>query len=206
VSALLLARPGDVVRPHPWHHEPIVSAAVDTTALMLRVQQGDQRAFADLYDEISPIVFGVVKRVLRDPSMSEEVTQEVFVEIWKTCTRFDPERASVPTWAATMARRRAVDRVRREQSQRNRIDELAQQPLAHDERPDDTVVASLDAERIERAMASLPDDQREVIRLAFIDGHAHGAIAEILDIPLGTVKGRVRGGLKRMRSTIGDAR
>ena len=86
------------------------------------MQGGDEAAFAALYDELAGAVFGTVRRVLRDPAMSEEVTQEVFVELWRTAARFDPERASVSTWAITMARRRAVDRVRREQSQRDRIE------------------------------------------------------------------------------------
>ncbi len=93
-------------RTHPWHHDPIVSPGPDHLSLMQLVQRGDETAFATLYDELAGLVFGTVKRVLRDPAMSEEVTQEVFLELWRTAARFDPERASVSTWAITMARRR----------------------------------------------------------------------------------------------------
>jgi RNA polymerase sigma-70 factor (ECF subfamily) len=190
-------------RTHPWHHDPIVSPGPDLVSLMQRVQGGDHDAFAALYDELAGAVFGTVKRVLRDPAMSEEVTQEVFVELWRTAARYDPERASVTTWAITMARRRAVDRVRREQSQRDRIERSAtQRPLAVDS-TDETVVASIDAERVNRAIAELPDEQRVVIEMAFIDGDSHGDIAVRLDLPLGTVKGRVRLGLKKLGGKLG---
>ncbi len=205
-NATAMRHRAGLIAPHPWHHDPIVVVAEDPNVLIRRVQQGDQAAFGDLYDSIAPAVFGAVTRVLRDPAMSEEVTQEVFVELWRTADRFDPGRASVATWAVTIARRRAVDRVRREQSQRNRIGELARQPANEPADTADDVVASLDAERVERALQQLPDEQQTVLRLAFLDGHAHATIAELLDLPLGTVKGRVRGGLKRMRAVMGDER
>ena len=170
---------------------------------MQLVQRGDQEAFAVLYDELAAAVFGTVKRVLRDPAMSEEVTQEVFVELWHTAARFDPERASVSTWAITMARRRAVDRVRREQSQRDRIERSATQRPVEVDATDDTVVASIEAEQLARALAELPAEQRIVIQMAFLDGDSHGEIAERLDLPLGTVKGRVRLGLKKLGGRLG---
>jgi RNA polymerase sigma-70 factor, ECF subfamily len=184
-----------------WHHDPISDPAPDLSALFSRVQQGDQAAFAELYDAIAPAVFGAVKRVLRDPAMSEEVAQEVFVELWTSAARFDPSRGNVSSWALTIARRRAIDRVRSEQSQRNRLDRIAT-PVA-DEAIDDVVVASLDAAAVSRALADLPPDQRQVIHLAFIDGYSHSDIAERLGLPLGTVKGRVRGGLQRLSATLG---
>ncbi len=172
---------------------------------MQRVQAGDEAAFAALYDDLSGVVFGTVKRILRDPAMSEEVTQEVFVEFWRTAARFDPERASVSTWVVTLARRRAVDRVRREQSQRDRIERSAGQRSDDVELTDDTVVSSIESERVSRAVAELPDEQRVVIEMAFIDGDSHGVIAERLGLPLGTVKGRVRLGLKRLGGKLGAA-
>ncbi|MFK7917183.1 MAG: sigma-70 family RNA polymerase sigma factor [Ilumatobacter sp.] len=167
-----------------------------------RVQRGDQQAFATVYDELAGKVFGTIKRVLRDPAMSEEVTQEVFVEMWQQAARFDPQRASVTAWALTMARRRAVDRVRREQSQRNRVDALAAQRRADVAEPDDEVLSDLDAGAVQVALGALPADQRSVLTLSFIEGLAHGEIAERLDVPLGTVKGRVRGGLRRLRAQL----
>lgn len=170
----------------------------------VRVQGGDQAAFADFYDLLSARVFGTISRVLRDPAMSEEVAQEVFVELWRTAARFDAERGNVTAWAVTIARRRAVDRVRREQSQRNRIDELGEQRVAPDDGPADEVVSSMEVTRVRAAVATLPDDQREVIELSFIEGIAHTDIADRLGLPLGTVKGRVRGGLKKLRGQLGS--
>ncbi len=190
---------------HPWHHDPIASTGPDLVSLMHRVQVGDHAAFAAVYDELSGAVFGTVKRVLRDPAMSEEVTQEVFVELWRTAARFDPERASVATWAITIARRRAVDRVRREQSQRDRIERSAIRRSLPADSPDEAVVSSIEAERVRRAVAELPDDQRAVIEMAFLNGDSHGDIAARLDLPLGTVKGRVRLGLKKLGGKLGAA-
>ncbi len=188
---------------HPWHHERIVSHPPDLSALFERVQRGDHDAFAELYDAIAAPVYTTVQRVLRDPAMSEEVTQEVFVELWTRAARFDRSRGSVSTWAVTIARRRAIDRVRSEQSQRNRIEQLGHRRPDVEAATDDTVVASLDAERVVRAMSELPPDQRQIIQLAFIDGYSHSDIAEQLDLPLGTVKGRVRGGLQRLSGKLG---
>jgi len=188
---------------HPWHHERITTAPPDLSALFERVQRGDQEAFADVYDAVAPLVYSAVKRVLRDPAMSEEVTQEVFVELWTTAARFDATRGVVSTWAVTIARRRAIDRVRSEQSQRNRVEQLGQRRPDVDESVDDAVVASLDAERVSRALAELPADQRQIIQLAFIDGYSHSDIAAQLGLPLGTVKGRVRGGLQRLSGKLG---
>ncbi len=187
----------------PWHHERIVSPAPDLSALFARVQGGDQDAFAELYDAVAPMVFGAVKRILRDSAMSEEVTQEVFVELWTSAARFDPTRGVVTTWAVTIARRRAIDRVRSEQSRRNRVEQLGRRRPDVEDATDDVVVASLDAERVSRALAELPPDQRQIIQLAFIDGYSHSDIAEQLGLPLGTVKGRVRGGLQRLGGKLG---
>jgi RNA polymerase sigma-70 factor (ECF subfamily) len=179
-----------------------MASKLELSALVRRVVEGDREAFASIYDALAPTLFGVVKRVLRDPAMSEEVTQEVFLEIWSSIGSFDPERASLSTWAVTIARRRAVDRVRREQSQRNRIEAFGARRVDRESDVDDAVVATDDARRVRLAISSLPDDQREVIRMAFLDGCTHGAIADRLGIPLGTVKGRVRGGLRRLRTHL----
>lgn len=172
---------------------------------MARVQGGDNDAFAQLYDNLAGAVFGTVTAVVRDPAMSEEVTQEIFVELWRTAPRFDRTRAGVATWAITIARRRAVDRVRREQSQRNRVAELATRRDEDVSDPDELVVDTMEAEQVRAALGRLPDDQREIIELAFLHGQTHGEIAERLDLPLGTVKGRVRGGLRRLRRELGGS-
>jgi RNA polymerase sigma-70 factor, ECF subfamily len=189
--------------PNRWNHDHIAQPTSDLATLIERVQHGDQAAFADLYDVIAPMVFGTVKRVLRDQAMSEEVTQEVFVELWTSAARFDDTKGSVSTWAFTIARRRAVDRVRREQSQRRRIEHLGRRRQDEESLTDDTVVTSIDAEWVTQALGELPSDQRQIIELAFIQGLSHSAIAEQLGLSLGTVKGRVRGGLRRLSVKLG---
>lgn len=177
----------------------------DLTTAIARVAQGDQAAFASLYDVLAPTVFGVVRRVLRDPAQAEEVTQEVFVEIWRQAARFDAERGSVRTWAVTIAHRRAVDRVRSEQSHRDR--HAAVGAASHDvtATPEDDAIESDDRTRARAAIAQLPAAQREALELAFYDGLTHVQIADHLGIALGTVKTRIRDGLIRLRTIMGTS-
>jgi RNA polymerase sigma-70 factor, ECF subfamily len=177
----------------------------DLSRLIASVALGDQAAFASLYDALSPSVFGVVKRVLRDPSQAEEVTQEVFVEIWRLATRFDAERGGVRTWALTIAHRRAVDRVRSEQSHRDRNMAVGAATLDVPGSPEDDAIDTDDRARARAAMDTLPAAQREALELAFYDGLTHVQIAERLDVALGTVKTRIRDGLIKLRTTMGGA-
>ena len=128
-----------VPAPRPiW--QPWYIAVDDLTVLLDRSAAGDQGAFAELYDAVAPLVFGVVKRVLRDRAQAEEVTQEVFVNMWRDCGRYDHERGSVRTWAATIAHRRAVDRVRSEQAHRNRQERDALGATVPTDGPEDLAV------------------------------------------------------------------
>ena len=175
----------------------------DLTAYIGRVAEGDQAAFASLYDVLAPTVYGVVRRVLRDPSQAEEVTQEIFVEIWKQAARYDSGRAGVRTWAVTIAHRRAVDRVRSEQSHRDRHATAGAASLEVQATPEDDAIEAEDRTRARAAMATLPDAQREALELAYYDGLTHVQIADRLGIALGTVKTRIRDGLIRLRTTMG---
>jgi RNA polymerase sigma-70 factor, ECF subfamily len=191
-----------------WQIEGCVDEDTDKGRLDLescvgRVAAGDQGAFAAMYDQLAPTVFGVARRVLRDPSQAEEVTQEVFTEIWRQATRFDAARGSVRTWAVTIAHRRSVDRVRSEQAHRDRQQRNAAVDVAADPTPEDTAVDTEDRERARKAMADLSDAQREALELAFYDGLTHVQIADHLGIALGTVKTRIRDGLIRLRTTMG---
>ena len=172
---------------------------------MHAVAKGDQSAFASLYDRIGAQVFGLVRRVVRDPSQSEEVTQEVLLDVWRLATRFDPARGSATGWIMTMAHRRAVDRVRSEQSARNRNERIAVRDSA--DKPFDVVVEDVELrfeqEQVRRALDDLTDLQREAIELAYYSGYTYREVAELLDTPLGTVKTRLRDGLIRLRDTIG---
>ena len=178
-----------------------------TAALIHQVARGDEAAFADLFRLLSPAILGLVRRVLRDPAQSEEVTQEVFVEIWRTASRFDAEKGSVNAWITTLAHRRAVDRVRSEQSRTDRqLKVTATDPVtepAADAEVLDAVETDLDARRVRHALDSLTALQREAVELAFYRGYTHPQVAQLLDVPLGTVKTRIRDGLIRLRDQLG---
>lgn len=176
------------------------------TEALVAAANGDQQAFESLYDALSGAVYGLVLRVLRDPAQSEEVTQEIFVEVWRTAPRFDASRGTARTWVLTLAHRRAIDRVR--SSQRARDRELAEAqgaPTTPPEQPDDVVTARFERAEVVDALDSLGGRHREVVELAFFGGLTHTQIAERLDLPLGTVKTRIRDGLHRLRDILGAA-
>ncbi|HVK25421.1 MAG TPA: ECF RNA polymerase sigma factor SigK [Actinokineospora sp.] len=175
--------------------------------LLLRVARGDEHAFERLYDIVSAPVFGLVRRVVRDPAQSEEVTQEVMLELWRTAARYAPEKGSAMTWVMTLAHRRAVDRVRSAQSATDREDKAFRRETT---RPFDEVAEQvstrLEYEQVRRCLASLTDLQRESVELAYYRGMTYREVSELLDTPLGTVKTRLRDGLIRMRDCLGVGR
>lgn len=183
-----------------------VEPTLSDDAVLQLVARGDQQAFATVYDRFSGKVYGIVRRVLRDPSQSEEVTQEVFLEVWRRAPRFDEERGNATTWILTMAHRRAIDRVRSEQASRDRQDRIGQRDTV---RPFDevaeTVEVRIEHQQVRHAMAELTDLQREAIELAYYGGKTYREVAELLDTPLGTVKTRMRDGLIRLRDAMGVA-
>lgn len=187
--------------------DPAVTAATPDEDLLLAVARGDQAAFSELFDRVSGQVYGVIRRVLRDPSQSEEVAQEVLVEVWKTATRFDPERGSATTWIMTMAHRRAIDRVRSEQASRNRDQRVGQRDhvTAFDEVSEE-VETRFEHRQVREALDQLTDLQREAVELAYYGGYTYREVSELLDTPLGTVKTRMRDGLIRLRDAMGVTR
>lgn len=176
----------------------------DADELMAMVARGSQEAFAALYDLFGPQVYGVIRRVLRDPAQSEEVAQDVLVEVWRTAPRFDRSRGSARGWIMTMAHRRAVDRVRSEQSSRDREDrvgrESADRPF---DRVADEVEHRFEVQQVRDALDALTPVQREAIELAYYGGNTYREVATLLDTPLGTVKTRMRDGLIRLRDAMG---
>lgn len=174
--------------------------------LMALVARGDEAAFEQLYDALAPAVLGLVQRVLRDPAQSEEVAQEVLVELWRTATRYRPELGSVRTWAMTLAHRRAVDRVRSAQAASDREGRVAE---AEVQRPfdqvADEVAGRLEREQVRRCMGTLTELQRESVVLAYYGGYTYREVSHLLDAPLGTVKTRLRDGLIRLRDCLGVA-
>ncbi|MDO9398350.1 MAG: sigma-70 family RNA polymerase sigma factor [Herbiconiux sp.] len=181
---------------------------VDTPAtfenLLDQVADGDQAAFSELYDRTAPRVLGLVKRVLIDHAQSEEVTQEVFLEIWRTAAKFETTRGSALSWMLTMAHRRAIDRVRSSQSGHDRDERIGLRDIepAYDSVAE-SVEIRIEHERVKRALAQLTAFQREAISLAYYGGYSHSEIAGILSIPIGTVKTRLRDGMIRLRDELG---
>jgi RNA polymerase sigma-70 factor (ECF subfamily) len=172
--------------------------------LLGAVARGDQEAFTAMYDRVASTVFGVVKRVVRDQAQSEEVTQEVFVEVWRTASRFDATLGDALPWIAGMAHRRAIDRVRSAQRATDRDQRAARREttLPYDEVAE-VVETRLEHEQVRRGLAGLTDLQREAVTLAYYGGYTQQEIADLLGIPLGTIKTRLRDGLIRLRDHLG---
>jgi RNA polymerase sigma-70 factor (ECF subfamily) len=184
--------------------EPSGQGPASLDELLPRVARGDDVAYDQLYRQLSAPVFGLVQRVLRDPAQSEEVAQEVFLELWRSATRYTPDRGSVLSWAMTIAHRKAVDRVRSAQASTQRDTRAAR---AESARPFDEVTeivaGRLEREQVRRCLGSLTELQRESVMLAYYQGYTYREVAHLLDSPLGTVKTRLRDGLIRLRDCMG---
>ncbi len=178
--------------------------ALELGLLLGHVARGDEGAFERVYDQVVDAVYGLVRRVVRDPAQSQEVAQEVFVEVWRTASRYEPGRGSAMAWIMTLAHRRAVDRVRAEQAASDRQARVAhgEQHVAYDEVAED-VEGRLERERVRRCLGTLTELQRESVALAYYEGYSYREVAELLTVPLGTVKTRMRDGLIRLRECLG---
>nr|WP_157345303.1 ECF RNA polymerase sigma factor SigK [Nocardioides sp. MAH-18] len=176
----------------------------DLADLLKRAGRADETAFAALYDATAARVHGLALRVVRDPAQAEEVTQEAFLEIWRTASRFDPARGSALGWLLTITHRTAVDRVRSAEASSRRDSSYHQQnqPVDHDTTAE-AAQASLEAHRVRSAMATLTEVQREAVGLAYFGGYTHTEVAKMLDLPVGTAKTRIRDGLIRLRDAMG---
>jgi RNA polymerase sigma-70 factor, ECF subfamily len=178
--------------------------AAELVDLMARSARGDHGAFAALYDLTVRRIHGIVLRVLRSPEHADEVTQEVYVEVWQQSARYTQAKGSVFAWIATMAHRRAVDRVRSVSSEVTRDHRYAYQSLDPDvDKVWDSVAQKQDVERVRGALHHLTPIQREALEYAYFDGMTQSQIAQRLGLPLGTVKTRIRDALKRLGDTLG---
>lgn len=184
---------------------PEDGSARDSAAdLLLRVAAGDQRAFAELYDLLSPRVFALILRVVTNRAQSEEVLQEVFLEIWQSAGRFAPNRGQGRSWILTIAHRRAVDRVRASQSSTDRDVRVGTRDLEADRNVvEEAVEERLEGTRVVSALSGLPEAQQEALILAYYGGYSQSEISALIGVPLGTVKTRMRDGLTRLRNEMG---
>lgn len=183
--------------------EDRAARAARLSGLMHRVGAGEAEAFDELYDAVAPLVYGTTIKVLRDPDHASEVTQEVLVEIWKSASRFDPVGGSVTAWVATIAHRRAVDRVRSVQSQRERDERASTQDYTP---PQDSVAEeaerNLERRQVLDCLGTLSELQRTAVYSAYYDGFTYREVAERAGAALPTVKSRIRDGLKRLRQCL----
>jgi RNA polymerase sigma-70 factor (ECF subfamily) len=169
--------------------------------LLARVARGDHAAFEAVYDQLAGPVYGVARKVLRDPAQSEEVAQEAMLDVWRTAARFDAARGSAVAWVMTIAHRRAVDRVRAENASAAREQKLAPGPVSGGDVAE-LVETALDRQRVRRCMGSLTALQAEAVKLAYYGGYTYPQVAGLLGVALGTVKTRIRDGLIRMRDCM----
>jgi len=168
------------------------------------VARGEVAAFDVVYEQVASSVFGVVRRVIRDPAQSEEVTQDVLLDIWRNASKFDAERGSATAWVMTLAHRRAVDRVRSVQKEAERERRVATSEVPYDEVAE-AVESNFERERVRRCLGSLTELQRESVTLAYYGGYTYGQVAGLLGVPTGTIKTRMRDALIRLRDCLGVA-
>lgn len=179
---------------------PSLDELLESTAL------GDEQAFGRLYDQLSSAVHGLARRVIRDPARAEEITQEVFLQLWQTAHRFDSRRGSARTWVMTLTHRRAVDVVRRDQSSSDREDRYDWTGGPDVDVVAEAVTTRFEHEQVRRCIGSLTDLQREAVTLAYYGGYTYAEVASLLDANLPTVKTRMRDGLIRLRDCMGVTR
>ncbi|WP_343287364.1 ECF RNA polymerase sigma factor SigK [Gordonia sp. SID5947] len=174
-------------------------------ALLDRIGSGDADAFARFYDLTCDRVYGMVLRVLRDPGYSEETTQEVFLQVWRSASSFDPQAGSALSWLITLAHRRAVDRVRSESAATRRdVAYGLEDTRASFDQVIDTVATRETTREVVGCLETLTDVQRQSVDLAYYHGLSYREVAERLTVALPTVKSRIRDGMKRLRRCLGD--
>ncbi len=171
---------------------------------MLRlIQGGDQQAVAALYDRYSGPAYGLAFRITNDGTLAEDVVQDAFVSVWKQAARFDSERGQVKSWLMTIVHHKAIDAVRRRSKRNERAwPEGPGDVAATYGRPHEEASAAMDAEAVRSAVKGVPDDQRRTIEMAYFEGLTHVEIADRMQVPLGTVKSRLRIGLEKMRDAL----
>ena len=176
-------------------------AHLSDEALVALVARGEEIALAELYDRMGRVSFGLALRIVRDEGLAEDAVQEAFLAVWRSASRFLPERSKASTWVLTLVHRRAVDLVRREERRRTEPLEAAPETAAADTAAD-VAWLRLERERVQDALRALPDPQREAIELAYYGGFTQSELAERLGQPVGTIKSRMFNGLARLREVL----
>lgn len=176
------------------------------SALLTQVAKGDEGAFAELYDRTSPSVHGLARRVVRDPARAEEIAQEVYLQVWRTASRYEPARGSAKSWLLTLAHRRAVDVVRHDQASTDREARYEWTSGRDIDVVDAEVTTRLEHEQVRRCLGSLTDLQREAVTLAYYGGYTYAEVATLLTVNPATIKTRMRDGLIRLRDCLGVTR
>lgn len=180
------------------------STEVSAGSLLQRIALGDERAFEMIYDEFAGRVYGLSRRIVRNPSQAEEVAQEVFLEIWRRASRFDAAKGSATSWIMTLTHARSVDRVRSVQASTDR--ELKNAHASHEIEIDsvvEAVEASFERKAVQKCLKGLTELQRESITLAYYSGYTYREVAQLLTTPLPTIKTRLRDGMIRLRDCLG---
>jgi len=186
------------------HERSAPVSSTDLDALLRRVAHRDADAFAQLYDATRSRVYGMVCRVLRDRGYSEETTQDVYLQVWRTADSYDPASGSALAWLLTLAHRRAVDRVRSEQAASQRDSRYGSANVERDtDSVTDAVLSGEDRRRVTACLDGLTDIQRECIELAYYQGMTYVQVSERLSANLATVKSRMRDGLRSLRNCLG---
>jgi len=198
--------PDESARSSVEHESTPVRDDLSIAEMLRCASRGDEIAFAQMYDATSSRVYGHVLRLVRNRAIGDEVTQEVYLQAWQSAARFDETRGSALTWLMTLAHRRAVDRIRSVEAA-SRRDEAYHRQIDIVEHDVTAAAAEMSAEadRVRSALAALSAVQRQVIELAYFQGHTHSEIALIAGIPVGTAKSRIRDGLLRMRDLVAEA-
>jgi RNA polymerase sigma-70 factor (ECF subfamily) len=182
-------------------------AHLSDEALVALVARGDEPALAELYDRVGRVAYGLALRVVRDERLAEDAVQEGFLAVWRTAASFRAERAKASTWILTLVHRRAVDLVRREERRRAEPlpDEIPTRAGESGSATDEAAWLRYERERVQAALAQLPDMQREAIELAYYGGYSQSELAERLGVPLGTIKSRMFAGLARLRELLDES-
>jgi RNA polymerase sigma-70 factor, ECF subfamily len=184
------------------------TARAQPATLIERIAQGQQDALAQLYDETSPMINGLLRRMLERPEDAEEVLLDVYMKAWKFAGSYSAERGSVQAWLLTMARNAAIDRIRQRRAQPKVLafePELMPEPVSADHSPEEQTSQGERRRRVRQVIDELPREQREALTLAYFGGLTHAELAQRLGEPLGTIKSRIRMGLIRLRGLLEES-